>query len=213
MQPRVAGGYEWKDSERVMNYLEREKEPDREATFREAHERMLGLLPAAPEEAFQFLDLGAGAGAVSASIMRRFRNAHGVLADISAPMMQAGGEQLAPFTGRYSYVEYDMNADDWPAGMAGPFKAIVSARAIHHLTNERKLALFRRIHGALATGGAFLNWDLFREPDRPIRDSHPDDRTAATIDDQLDLLRQAGFSGVAHSHIVGRRAIFFGRRP
>ncbi|MFI5266204.1 MAG: class I SAM-dependent methyltransferase [Chloroflexota bacterium] len=212
MQPRDVGGYEWQESERVVRYLEREKEPEHEAEVRTAHQLMIELLPAAPDEAFRFLDLGAGAGAVSASVMAHFLKAAAVLADMSAPMIQAGGEKLAPFSGRWGYVEYDMNADAWPAELAGPFQAAVSARAIHHLTTERKLALFRRVFGALAPGGVFVNWDRLRDANDARRSGNSHDETATTIDELLDLLGQAGFVGTAHSHRVGHRAIFFGRK-
>jgi tRNA (cmo5U34)-methyltransferase len=212
MQPRDVGGYEWKQAERVATYLERQKTAELAAEIKEAHGRMLEMLPAAPDEPFDFLDLGAGAGAVSASVMSHFDYACGVLADMSAPMMQAGGEQLRPFDGRWRYVEYDMNSDDWPADLAGPFRAAVSARAIHHLTNERKLALFRRIHGALAPGGVFVNWDRLRDATDPRRPESGHDATATTPEELVDLLTQAGFVDAAHSHRVGHRAIFFGRK-
>jgi len=212
MQPRDVGGYEWQETDRVARYLEREQEPEHEAEVRTAHQLMIELLPAGLDEAFQFLDLGAGAGAVSASVMAHFPEASGVLADMSAPMMQAGNDQLAPFAGRWRYVEYDMNTEDWPAALAGPFRAAVSARAIHHLTNERKLALFRRVLSALAPGGVFVNWDRLRDASDPRRPGNTHDETATTVDELLDLLGQAGFVETSHSHRVGHRAIFFGRK-
>jgi cyclopropane fatty-acyl-phospholipid synthase-like methyltransferase len=212
MQPRDVGGYEWQDAERVTRYLEREKEAQQEAEVRTAHQKMIELLPAPSGEGFRFLDLGAGAGAVSASVMAAIPGAQAVLADMSAPMMEAGGDKLSPFAGRWGYVEYDMNADDWPAGLAGPFQAAVSARAIHHLTNERKLALFRRVHAALAPGGMFVNWDRLRDKDDPLRPGNSHDATATTIDELVGLLSEAGFAGASHTHRVGKRAIFFGRK-
>ncbi len=214
MQPRVVGGYEWQSPEQVSNWLAREKEPDREAEFLDAHGRMLDLIPAAPEEAFEFLDLGAGAGSVSISLMRRFPNAGGTLADMSAPMMQAGGEALAPYEGRYRYVELDMNADVWPAALGGGFRAIVSARAIHHLTNERKLAVFRHAFEHLASGGVFVNWDMYRDLERERREpENMHNRTAGSIEEQLHLLRDAGFEDVRLRLEERRRAIFSGRKP
>ena len=149
---------------------------------------------------------------MSASVMAHFPTASGVLADMSAPMMQAGGEKLTPFAGRWGYVEYDMNSEDWPSEMAGPFQAAISARAIHHLTNERKLALFRRVFAALAPGGVFVNWDRLRDAADPRRPGNTHDETATTVDELLALLGQAGFAGASHSHRVGHRAIFFARK-
>ncbi len=214
MQPRAVGGYEWQSAEKVTEYLDREREPEREAEFREAHQQMLDLLAVSPQAGFRFLDLGAGAGAVSASLMARFPKATGILADMSAPMMQAGGENLAPFEGRYRYVELDMNADDWPAELAGPFQAVVSARAIHHLPNERKLNVFRHAFEALAPGGVFVNWDIHRDLERERTDpGNVHNRTSASIEEHLQMLEQVGFVDVRHIPRERRRAIFVGRKP
>ena len=213
MQPRSAGGYEWQSQEQVSTYLNREREPEREAAFLEAHQRMLELFPDTRGSMFEFLDLGAGAGAVSASVLAGFPNATGVLADISAPMMQAGGQQMEPFEGRYRYVELDMNADVWPGTLAGPFQAVVSARAIHHLTNERKLNVFKHAYDALAPGGIFVNWDMYRDLEREKREpENLHNRTAGSIDEQLHLLREAGFVDVRCRLEERRRAIFSGQK-
>ena len=127
--------------------------------------------------------------------------------------MQAGGEKLTPFEGRYRYVELDMNADVWPADLSGPFQAIVSARAIHHLPNDRKLAVFRNAFARLAPGGVFINWDIHRDLEREKRDpGNVHNRTSASVEEHLDLLRDAGFEDVKHFERSNRRAIFFGRK-
>ncbi|HEX6512723.1 MAG TPA: hypothetical protein VF157_10515, partial [Chloroflexota bacterium] len=88
MQPRgIVGGYEWQSAEKVAEFQQREKEAEREADYRAAHAHMIGLLPFDRDAAFRFLDLGAGYGAVSASLLSHFPNASAVLADMSAPMM------------------------------------------------------------------------------------------------------------------------------
>lgn len=205
----AAAGYAWKAGDKVAAYLDDQDQPDLAAEIRGAHQCMVDLLGLEAGASFRFIDLGAGAGAVAASVMRHFPNARGILADISAPMMEAGGQKLTPFEGRYHYVEYDMNSDAWPSELQGPFQAIVSARAIHHLTDPLKGRIFRRAYEALAPGGVFVNWDLFRQPDQAQNPNHP----TATIQDQLDLMSQAGFQAVAPYHEVGRRLVFFGQKP
>src|SRR5207245_4789415 len=49
MQPRTVGGYEWQSAQKVTEYLDREKEPERESEFTEAHQQMLDMLPVEPD--------------------------------------------------------------------------------------------------------------------------------------------------------------------
>ena len=151
-----------------------------------------------------------------------FRSAMILVAAITVTALAGGdqvfsgpqaGEKLTPFEGRYRYVELDMNADDWPADLSGPFQAIVSARAIHHLPNDRKLAVFRNAFARLAPGGVFVNWYIHRDLEREKRDSgNVHNRTSASVEEHLDLLRDAGFEDVKHFERSNRRAIFFGRK-
>jgi tRNA (cmo5U34)-methyltransferase len=46
----------------------------------------------------------------------------------------------------------------------GPYDAVVSALAIHHLSDRDKRDLFARVHGALAAGGAFVNAEQVAGP-------------------------------------------------
>ena len=202
-----AAGYAWKAEDKVAAYLDDQERPEQAAEIRAAHDCMLDQLGLERDRAFSFLDLGAGAGAVAISVMERFPYASGVLADMSLPMMQSGESRLAPFAGRYRYIEYDMNAE-WPPELAGPFQAVVSARAIHHLPDPGKGEVFARIYRALAPGGTFVNWDLFRPTEEPQKPSHP----VATIGAQVELMKQAGFSSVSVLHEVGRRRVFLGRK-
>lgn len=216
--PPERGGYEWLSAEKTDDYLRRERSPERLIELGVAHGLILDLLSHPRDADFSFMDLGAGAGAVSASVMARFPAATGVLVEFSAAMMRAGAEALASFAGRYVYVEHDLNSEAWPSALRGPFRAVVSARAIHHLENRAKRRLFRRVHGALEVGGVFVNWDLYRRAagEAPAaaedEESDSEERTIVAIEEQLDLLRSAGFVDVDCAHVLGHRAILLGRR-
>lgn len=205
------GGCEWLSPEKAADYLAREQSAERQVELEVAHGLMLDVVPWPRDHALRFMDLGAGAGAVSRSVLQRFPAASGVLVEFSAPMMRAGAEALAGFGRRVAYVEHDMNAEHWPAGLRGPFEAVVSARAIHHLENRVKRRVFRSVHSALEPAGVFVNWDLYRT-DGTDAPADPEERTLATIDEQLELLRRAGFVDVACPHVLGHRAIFLGRK-
>ena len=108
------------------------------------------LLPFGEQDAFTFLDLGAGTGAASRAILERYPRSTALLADFSAAMMRAGEDELQPFAGRYRYVEFDMSVGPWPAAIPAALDAVVTSMCVHHLPDERKQGLFTEIFARLA---------------------------------------------------------------
>ena len=87
---------------------------------RAGHRALLAeLLPFAPDEPFTVVDLGGGGGGAAARIiLDHYPAAHAILADF--PDDGPGPAELAPYDGRYRYVEYDLTkAGAWPAGHPG----------------------------------------------------------------------------------------------
>ncbi|MDA8071286.1 MAG: class I SAM-dependent methyltransferase [Actinomycetota bacterium] len=211
----------WKSDEGISHWVATQDERERR---RVEHRRMLAdLLPFADDEAFNFLDLGAGTGAAAGTILSRFAHATAVLADFSPQMMEEGQRALAPFAGRYRYVELDMAGGQWPEELAGPFDAAVSSLCVHHLPDDRKASLFAEIGERLRPGGWYLNYDPVaadeplvaeaweRAGDRQDPDAAhtranrtPEEqrrwenhvRYITPLGPQIQWLRQAGFVGV-----------------
>jgi tRNA (cmo5U34)-methyltransferase len=95
-----------------------------------------------------------------------------VLADFSPQMMAQGAAELAPYEGRYRYVEFDLAAPgSWPDGILAPVQAVITSLAVHHLNDERKQQLFAEIFDHLAPGGWFLNYDPVAPPDPVAEDA------------------------------------------
>jgi tRNA (cmo5U34)-methyltransferase len=184
---------------------------------------MAELLPFAGQAAVTFLDLGAGTGAASRAILERHPRSTAILADFSPEMMGAGEAELRPFEGRYRYVEFDLLAGPWPAGIPAEVDAVVTSLCVHHLPDQRKRSLFGEIFERVRPGGWYLNYDPVRAADpvvtavwtRVIDEENPDaarkrhHRTAeeqaryenhvryiSPLDEQLEYLRSAGFHGV-----------------
>jgi tRNA (cmo5U34)-methyltransferase len=184
---------------------------------------MAELLPFGEQDAFAFLDLGAGTGAASRAILEAYPRSTAILADYSAEMMRAGERQMQPFASRYRYVEFDMTTGEWPTAIPAALDAVVTSMCVHHLTDKRKQGLFAEIFGHLAPGGWYLNYDPVSAPDPVVeatweRVSDHDDPEAAArrlhrtpqqqarwdnhvrfiipLDRQLEYLRSAGFRGI-----------------
>src|SRR5215472_5753597 len=99
----------------------------------------------------RILDLGAGTGILSAAIIDRVPTARLHLLDASSDMLQQASKRLS---GRQFQLTVQRLDSDLPAG---PYEAIVSALAIHHLDDVAKRRLYTRIFTALTPGGVFIN--------------------------------------------------------
>ncbi len=153
----------WKSDQIVKTWAA--EAAQRERTHGAQWQLMARLLPFGEQEAFTFLDLGAGTGAASRAILERHSSSTGILADFSAEMMGAGEQELRPFAGRYRYVEFDMVAGGWPTAIPAAVDAVVTSLCVHHLPDERKQRLFAEILDRLVPGGWYLNYDPVRTED------------------------------------------------
>jgi SAM-dependent methyltransferase len=156
----------WKSEEVVKAFAgqaeQRERERAEQLTF------VARLLPFAPDATFTFLDLGAGTGAASRALLAEYPHATALLADFSLQMMAEGKTQMAPYEGRYRYVEMDMTSGQWPAEVPSTLDAVVSALSIHHLPDARKRSIFREIRAHLRPDGWYINYDPIRAPDERL---------------------------------------------
>lgn len=108
-----------------------------------------------------FLDLGSGDGAMSQLMRSVAPEAGAVLVDFSEPMLARAEARLGH--GDWQTVQADLSAAGWQQNLpVRTFDAVVSSYAIHHLTSERKRALFAEVHSLLAPGGMFVNMDVVR---------------------------------------------------
>lgn len=211
----------WKSEEAVRSFA-----AEAEQRERERHEQLLllaRLLSFGRQDAFTFLDLGAGTGAASRVLLAEYPRAHAILAEYSPQMTAEGQRQMGAFAGRYRYVEMDMLASDWPEDIPAQLDAVVSALSIHHLPDARKRAIFGEILERLKPGAWYVNYDPIRapdpaleavwervndryDPDAPFKRAHRTPQEQARYENhvrymvplapQLEWLRQAGFANV-----------------
>jgi tRNA (cmo5U34)-methyltransferase len=229
----------WQSAEAVEAWS---AEAGRQESGRIASRRfMAALLPFEEQDAFTFLDLGAGTGAASRAILDEYPRSAAILADFSAEMMRAGEREMQRFAGRYRYVEFDMSGGgEWPAAIPAALEAVVTSMCVHHLPDERKQGLFAEIFGHLAPGGWYLNYDPVRAEDPVVEatwarvNDHNDPEAAARrrhrapvdqarwdnhvryiipLGPQLGYLRSAGFDGIDVYWKQLDNVIYGGRRP
>jgi tRNA (cmo5U34)-methyltransferase len=95
------------------------------------------------------LDIGAGTGLLSEAVLSAHPAARLVLLDGSSEMLARAGERLS----EVELVQGDMR-DGLPAG---PFDAVVSSLAIHHLEHDEQRRLYAAATEVLRPGGVFVN--------------------------------------------------------
>lgn len=184
---------EWSQPQRVAEYL------TREIPHRDVAEEM--LLAALPARVGRVLDLGTGDGRMLGLVSGRHPGAAAVGLDSSPEMLARAAERF----GESEAVELRPHDLARPLEEQGPFDAVVSGLAVHHLEHGRKRRLFAEVHELLATGGVFANLDLvssaspalherFRQEIGRAEDD-PTDRLA-DLSAQLGWLREAGFGEV-----------------
>lgn len=121
---------------------------------------MLDLIPAAPAEAFQAVELGVGVGWLSAAILERYPAAHVLGLDGSPMMLAEATRRTAAYPGRFETRPFRLEDSAWLADVAGDVRCFVSSLVIHHLDGVGKRALYQALHTRLAPGGALLIADL-----------------------------------------------------
>ena len=122
----------------------------------------------------RILDLGAGTGLLSSAILDRYPDAEVVLLDGAAEMLDQARERLPAGT-------RTIVGDLGDALPDGPFDAVVSALAIHHVEHPVKRDLFRRVHDALRAGGVFVNAEHVAGPTPWLESVHRSSWRAACI--------------------------------
>ena len=187
----------------------------------------LGLMHSAPR---RILDLGAGTGLLSARVLETFPDARLELLDASEPMLAEARTRLGASV---AAVHVRDMADALPEG---PFDAVVSALAIHHLPDADKRVLMARVHNVLRPGGGFVNAEQVAAPSpeltevytaRWIADCRALGASESELDEarermrldrcrdvesQLAWLRDAGFSAVDCLHKSWRFAVIVAYR-
>ncbi len=176
------------------------------------------------------LDLGTGTGALAAMVADAYPEARLTLLDGAPAMVEQAAAALGARAAASLVQDF---ADPLPVG---PFDAVVSSLAIHHLDDAGKASLYARAFQVLRPGGVFINAEqvlgatpaldavLCRWHEREARALGATDEQwaaavermthdcCATVDTNVELLEAAGFADVSVHFADGRFAVLVGRR-
>lgn len=177
------------------------------------------------------LDVGAGTGLLSAFLMERYPEASFTLIDISEKMLDMAKDRFRG-NSEIKYIAADYSKYDFTE----KYDIVVSALSIHHLEDEDKKELYKRSYSILKENGIFINsdqvhgetpfieklnketWRQYVEnsdlTEEEIKSAY--ERTKLDkdlrLDQQLDWLREAGFSDVSCIYKYYQFAVMFGKK-
>jgi tRNA (cmo5U34)-methyltransferase len=188
--------------------------------FDDLYRTALELLPFAPGDRFEVLDLGAGSGLLSGMIAEAFPKAQLTLFDLTPEMLAVARQRLKPLAKRVKFVTANLAS----AATSKSYDAVVSALAVSHLPDSGKRHLFADVFKYLTPGGAFIIADqvlgetaaidqrsremwIRRIRERKVAERDIDSELKrmkqelpATVGQQLAWMRDAGFTEVACSY-------------
>ena len=179
------------------------------------------LLECLPERVSRVLDLGSGGGRLLGLVKLARPDAEAVAVDFSDTML---GELRERFGGDRTVrvIAHDLD-QPLPASL-GPFDAVVSSFAIHHVSHERKRTLYEEIFKLLTRGGVFCNLEHVASASRALHEHflrclsvRPDEEDPSNklldVETQLQWLRAIGFVNVDCHWKWRELALLAGEKP
>jgi SAM-dependent methyltransferase len=208
----------WTSNEHARDYLER---ADSISHRSEGESALLEFIPPGTR---RVLDLGTGDGRLLALVRqelvtRKRPDTEAVAVDFSPTMLD---EVRRRFAGESSVSVIAHNMDE-PLPALGPFDAVISSFAIHHLVHERKRALYAEIYGLLNPGGVFCNLEHVASPTPRLHqeflerigftvETEDPSNKLLDVETQLKWLREIGFEDVECAWKWRELALLVGRR-
>ena len=133
--------------------------------YSDLHRTLLWGIPFIPTRAFRVLELGVGTGTLTEQLLEEFPHAQLTGVDLSPRMISRARTKVRPYRDRV-----ELRAGELDAFEERKYDVVVSALAIHHLSDPEKWRLFRRVYRCLAPGGYFGDADDHL-PEDPIFDT------------------------------------------
>jgi SAM-dependent methyltransferase len=202
----------WPSAEHALDYLRRA------GSIPHRVEGEAALLEFVPVDACRILDLGCGGGRLLALVKSALPRAQFVGLDFSPTMLDTVRKRYAGDTS-VGIVEHDLEN---PLPPLGKFDVVVSSFAIHHLSHERKHALYAEIFEVLAPNGLFCNLEHVSSPTprlyekflQAISQGNEDpSNKLLDLETQLRWMRQIGYVDVDCHWKWRELALMVGAKP
>ena len=161
------------------------------------------VLELLPSNVRRILDLGAGDGRLLALAKLVRPKANGIAVDFSPTMLEKARSRFGEDES-ISVMEHDLNK---ALPDIGSFDVVLSSFAIHHLSDERKQAIYSEVFALLEPGGIFCNLEHVASPTQKLHEDfyHSLGATVAdedpsnqctSVETQLSWLSKIGFENV-----------------
>jgi tRNA (cmo5U34)-methyltransferase len=202
----------WVDGDKAKEYLGRaDTLPHRGEGEGVLVRDLAGALPG------RVLDLGCGDGRLTALVLTAYPESTALCVDMSPPMLQAAAERFDDDS-RVSLATHNLD-DELP--FAGPFGAVITSLAVHHVTDERKRTLYAEAAQLLAPGGVLANLEIVKSPTQALHDRWRDEMGArddpadrlCDMTSQLAWISEAGLENVDCIWKWRSLALLRGERP
>ena len=124
--------------------------------YPEMIEALITAIPFEPSSRINVIDLGCGTATIARRIKEIFPQARITCLDLAENMLEMARFKLAGFADiRFQAGDFNEYAFD------DSYDVVVSSLALHHLvSDEKKIAFYRKIHQALNPHGVFYNADV-----------------------------------------------------
>jgi tRNA (cmo5U34)-methyltransferase len=225
------------DNNRVKNHFEEEAKQYDEIirtlipNYELMVEVLVSILPFDKQQAFSMIDLGCGTGTVSKTVKDSFPNVQITCVDIAKNMLDIARQKVGADT---KLIQADFNTFEF----SEKYDAVVSSLALHHLeTDADKLNFYKKIYGALNSGGMFINIDVVLGSDEALQNiymkkwkafmisstskqeveqkwlpSYYAEDRPATLISHVDMLKACGFEGIDVAYKCYNYAVYCGRK-
>jgi trans-aconitate methyltransferase len=105
------------------------------------------------------LDLGCGTGSLMQPFLEAFPETEGYGVDFDPVLLPLAQERLRSYGARAQVILADLRTNSWREQVPAKVDAVISATALHWLTEIELAALYRQLALVLRPGGIFLNAD------------------------------------------------------